>query len=202
MADGVYSMFGDYAPIPELLALTQKYSQLNLYFDDVHGMSWRGKNGTGFIFDMIEELPENCIVVSTLSKTFGASGATVFCRNQKLRDKIKNFGGPLTFSAQLEPASVAAAIASADIHLSPEIELKQKVLADKIDYFNQLLSNGNLPIISKNDSPVFFLGMGTPATAYKFVHRLFEEGFFSELGNLSSSSNKEYRNQNNIIEPQ
>jgi 7-keto-8-aminopelargonate synthetase-like enzyme len=178
MADGVYSMFGDYAPIPELLALTQKYAQLNLYFDDVHGMSWRGKNGTGFIFDAIKELPENCIVVSTLSKTFGASGATVFCRNQRLRDKIKNFGGPLTFSAQLEPASVAAA----DIHLSPEIELKQKDLADKIGYFNQLLSNGNLPIISKNDSPVFFLGMGTPATGYNFSKRLFKEGFFLNLG--------------------
>ncbi len=182
MADGVYSMFGDYAPIPELLALTQKYPQLNLYFDDVHGMSWRGKNGTGFIFDAIEELPENCIVVSTLSKTYGASGATVFCGNQKLRDKIRNFGGPLTFSAQLEPASVAAAIASADIHLSAEIELKQKGLAEKIDYFNQLLSNRNLPIISKNDSPVFFLGMGTPITAYKFIHRLFKEGFFLNLG--------------------
>lgn len=182
MADGVYSMFGDYAPIPELLALTQKYSQLNLYFDDVHGMSWRGKNGTGFIFDAIKELPENCVVVSTLSKTFGASGATVFCRNQRLRDKIKNFGGPLTFSAQLEPASVAAGIASADIHLSPEIGLKQKDLADKIGYFNQLLSKGDLPIISKNDSPVFFLGMGTPVTAYNFVQRLFKEGFFLNLG--------------------
>ncbi|WP_264564384.1 bifunctional aminotransferase class I/II-fold pyridoxal phosphate-dependent enzyme/GNAT family N-acetyltransferase [Flavobacterium sp. N3904] len=182
MADGVYSMFGDYAPIPELLALTQKYAQLNLYFDDVHGMSWKGKNGTGFIFEAINELPENCIIVSTLSKTFGASGATVFCKNQKLREKIKNFGGPLTFSAQLEPASVAAAIASADIHLSPEIGLKQKGLADKIGYFNQLLSKGDLPIISKNDSPVFFLGMGTPATAYNFVQRLFKEGFFLNLG--------------------
>ncbi|MBW4360547.1 bifunctional aminotransferase class I/II-fold pyridoxal phosphate-dependent enzyme/GNAT family N-acetyltransferase [Flavobacterium taihuense] len=182
MADGVYSMFGDYAPISELLALTQKYPRLNLYFDDVHGMSWKGKNGTGFVFDAIKELPENCIVVSTLSKTFGASGATVFCRNQKLRDKIKNFGGPLTFSAQLEPASVAAAIASADIHLSPEIELRQKDLADKISCFNQLLAQGNLPIISKNDSPVFFLGMGTPVTAYNFVQRLFKEGFFLNLG--------------------
>lgn len=182
MADGVYSMFGDYAPIQELLALTQKYVQLNLYFDDVHGMSWKGNNGTGFVFDAIKELPENCIVVSTLSKTFGASGATVFCRNQKLRDKIKNFGGPLTFSAQLEPASVAAAIASADIHLSPEITIKQNDLADKISCFNQLLAQGNLPIISKNDSPVFFLGMGTPVTAYNFVQRLFKEGFFLNLG--------------------
>jgi 7-keto-8-aminopelargonate synthetase-like enzyme len=182
MADGVYSMFGDYAPIPELLILTQKYTQLHLYFDDVHGMSWKGKNGTGFIFDKIKELPENCLVVSTLSKTFGASGATVFCKNQKLRDKIKNFGGPLTFSAQLEPASVAAAIASANIHLSSEIEWKQKNLANKIGYFNQLLSKGNLPIISKNDSPVFFLGMGTPVTAYNFVQRLYKEGFFLNLG--------------------
>jgi 7-keto-8-aminopelargonate synthetase-like enzyme len=182
MADGVYSMFGDYAQIPELVELTKKHPKLHLYFDDVHGMSWKGKNGTGFVFDAIKELPENIVVVGTLSKTFGASGATFFCKNQKLRDKIKNFGGPLTFSAQLEPASVAAAIASADIHLSPEIIIRQQDLSDKIAYFNLLLSEGNLPIISKNDSPVFFLGMGTPVTAYNFVHRLFKEGFFLNLG--------------------
>src|SRR3970282_1983364 len=178
MADGVYSMFGDYAPIPELLALTQKYTQLNLYFDDVHGMSWKGKNGTGFVFDAIGELPENCIVVSTLSKTFGASGATVFCKNQKLRDKIKNFGGPLTFSAQLEPASVAAAIASADIHLSNEITSLQSDLSEKIEYFKSLLEKTTLPMIDLNNSPVFFLGTAMPLTAYKMVQRLFNDGFY------------------------
>ena len=181
MADGVYSMFGDYAPIPELLALTQKYTQLNLYFDDVHGMSWKGKNGTGFIFDAIKELPENCIVVSTLSKTFGASGATVFCKNQKLRDKIKNFGGPLTFSAQLEPASVAAAIASADIHLSPEITILQSALSEKIEYFKSALEKTALPMIALNSSPVFFLATATPLTGYKMVQRLFNEGFYVNL---------------------
>jgi 7-keto-8-aminopelargonate synthetase-like enzyme/predicted N-acyltransferase len=181
MADGVYSMFGDYAPIPELLALTQKYTQLHLYFDDVHGMSWKGKNGTGFIFDTIKELPENCIVVSTLSKTFGASGATVFCKNQKLRDKIKNFGGPLTFSAQLEPASVAAAIASADIHLSPEIAVLQSELSEKIEYFKSLLEKTALPMIALNSSPVFFLATATPLTGYKMVQRLFNDGFYINL---------------------
>ena len=178
MADGVYSMFGDYAPIPELLTLAQKYAQLHLYFDDVHGMSWKGKNGTGFIFDAIGELPENCIVVSTLSKTFGASGATVFCKNQKLRDKIKNFGGPLTFSAQLEPASVAAAIASADIHLSTEITSLQSDLSEKIEYFKSLLEKTDLPMIALNNSPVFFLGTAMPLTAYKMVQRLFNDGFY------------------------
>ena len=182
MADGVYSMFGDYAPMEELQNLGKRYPQLHLYFDDVHGMSWIGKNGTGYVLDSLQELNENTILVGTLSKTFGASGATLFCKDEKLRNKIKTFGGPLTFSAQLEPASVAAAIASADIHLSPEITLKQKDLADKIFYFNQLLSQKKLPIISTNDSPVFFLGMGTPITAYNFMQRLFKDGFYLNLG--------------------
>lgn len=182
MADGVYSMYGDYAPVQELLNLARKYPQLHLYFDDVHGMSWKGKNGTGFIFDAIGTLQENIVVVSTLSKTFGASGATFFCSDRKLHEKIKTFGGPLTFSAQLEPASVAAAIASCDIHLSAEIYNHQAELAKKTAHFSKLLSNINLPLVSDNDSPVFFLGMGTPATAYNFTKRLYSEGFYLNLG--------------------
>lgn len=182
MADGVYSMYGDYAPVQELRYLTQKYPQLQLYFDDVHGMSWKGKNGTGFIFDAIGTLEENIVVVSTLSKTFGASGATFFCTDSILREKIKTFGGPLTFSAQLEPASVAAAIASCDIHLSAEIYERQTELSKKIAHFGSLLSKSGLPLVSENDSPVFFLGMGTPATAFNFTKRLFAEGFYLNLG--------------------
>jgi len=182
MADGVYSMYGDYAPVQELLNLTQKYPQLHLYFDDVHGMSWKGKNGTGYIFDSIGTLEENIVVVSTLSKTFGASGATFFCSDRKLREKIKTFGGPLTFSAQLEPASVAAAIASCDIHLSAEIYNHQAELAKKTAHFSTQLSKSSLPLVSDNDSPVFFLGMGTPATAYNFTKRLYSEGFYLNLG--------------------
>ncbi|TDE29301.1 aminotransferase class I/II-fold pyridoxal phosphate-dependent enzyme [Flavobacterium ranwuense] len=178
MADGVYSMFGDYAPIRELMELCKKYSQLHLYFDDVHGMSWKGKNGTGYVLDILKELPENVVLFGTLSKTFGASGATLLCTDSRLREKIKNFGGPLTFSAQLEPASVAAAIASADIHLSPEITSLQCDLSEKIEYFKSLLEKTTLPMIALNNSPVFFLGTAMPLTAYKMVQRLFNEGFY------------------------
>jgi len=178
MADGVYSMFGDYAPISDLMDLCKKYPQLHLYIDDVHGMSWKGKNGTGYVSSVLNELPDNVMLMATLSKTFGASGATLICSDNKLREKIKNYGGPLTFSAQLEPASVAAAIASANIHLSPEIEILQTELADKIEYFNELLSKASLPIIIQNNSPVFFLGTAMPITTYKLVQNLFKEGFF------------------------
>ncbi len=182
MADGVYSMFGDFAPVQELMQLANKYPQLHLYIDDVHGMSWRGKHGTGFFASNFKTLPDNVLVFGTLSKTFGASGAVLACPDKKMYHKIKNFGGPLTFSAQLEPASVAAAIASAEIHLSDEIYSLQQDLFEKIDYFNTLLEKTTLPLVDKNDSPVFYIGTGMPATGYNFVKRMMNESFFVNLG--------------------
>ncbi|MEP1486917.1 MAG: aminotransferase class I/II-fold pyridoxal phosphate-dependent enzyme [Algibacter sp.] len=182
MADGIYSMYGDYAPIQELKALCLKYPQLHLYIDDVHGMSWIGKNGTGYALSELDELSENMLLFGTLSKTFGASGAVLVCSNKKMHQKIKNFGGPLTFSAQLEPACVAAATASADIHLSPEIYKIQDELKERIAYFNALIEETDLPLIDKNNSPVFYIGTGMPKTGYNFVNRLMNEGFYVNLG--------------------
>ncbi|AWX43627.1 Glycine C-acetyltransferase [Flagellimonas maritima] len=182
MADGIYSMYGDYAPVNDLMVLASKYPQLRLYFDDVHGMSWVGKNGTGYVLDQLGKLPENVLLFGTLSKTFGASGAVLACSNPEMYDKIKTFGGPLTFSAQLEPASVAAAIASAKIHLSPEIYQFQEDLRQRIDYFNNCLMETDLPLIDHNESPVFYIGTGMPKTGYNFVNRLMQEGFYVNLG--------------------
>ena len=182
MADGVYSMFGDVSPVMELMGLCNKYPQLHLYFDDVHGMSWIGKNGTGYVLDNLKELPEQVLLFGTLSKTFGASGSLLTCSNRKMYAKIKNFGGPLTFSAQLEPASVAAAIASANIHLSAEIYSLQDELMDRIVYFNTLLSESGLPLVEQNNSPVFYIGTGMPVTGYNFVNRMMKEGYFVNLG--------------------
>ncbi|HEX9601903.1 MAG TPA: aminotransferase class I/II-fold pyridoxal phosphate-dependent enzyme [Mariniflexile sp.] len=182
MADGIYSMYGDYAPLSDLKTLALKYPQLHLYIDDVHGMSWTGKNGTGYALGELGSLSENVLLFGTLSKTFGASGAVLVCSNKKMYQEIKTFGGPLTFSAQLEPASVAAATASAEIHLTPEIHELQKDLRERIQYFNALLENTELPLIDKNNSPVFFIGTGMPKTGYNFVNRLMKEGFYVNLG--------------------
>ena len=182
MADGVYSMYGDYAPVKELLALSEKYPQLYLYFDDVHGMSWRGKNGMGYVLSQMQTLPEHVLVFGTLSKSFGASGSVLVCSNQKFYNKIKNFGGPLTFSAQLEPSALGAAIASANIHLSDEIYHLQEALNTRIAYFNQQLVEAHLPLIARNSSPVFYIGTGLPATGYYLVKRLMEAGIYVNLG--------------------
>ena len=182
MADGIYSMYGDFAPMKELKTLCLKYPQLHLYIDDVHGMSWIGKNGTGYALSELQELSENILLFGTLSKTFGASGAVLVCSNTKMYQEIKTFGGPLTFSAQLEPASVAAATASAEIHLSPEIYGLQNDLRERTQYFNDLLKETELPLIDHNNSPVFFIGTGMPKTGYNFVNRLMKEGFYVNLG--------------------
>lgn len=182
MADGVYSMFGDFAPVKKLLDLSKKYKQLHLYFDDVHGMSWVGSHGCGFVMDKIGHLDPKTVVVGTLSKTFGANGSFILCGNQKHHLKIKTFGGSLTFSAQLDPASVGAAIASAKIHLSKEITEFQNELKEKITFFNDMISNYHLPLVEKNLSPVFFLATGIPETGYRLTRSLMNEGFFVNMG--------------------
>ncbi|MFD2586052.1 aminotransferase class I/II-fold pyridoxal phosphate-dependent enzyme [Croceitalea marina] len=182
MADGIYSMYGDFAPVNDLMELGKKYPQLRFYFDDVHGMSWVGKNGTGYVLSKLKELPPNVLLFGTLSKTFGASGALLACSDMELYQKIKTFGGPLTFSAQLEPASVAAAIASAKIHLSKDIYELQGELKERIDCFNAFLASTDLPLIDHNESPVFYIGTGMPKTGYNFVNRLMNEGFYVNLG--------------------
>ena len=90
MADGIYSMYGDYAPVDDLMELGSKYPQLRFYFDDVHGMSWAGKNGTGYVLGQLGNLPHNVLLFGTLSKTFGASGALLACSDQGTLQKDKD----------------------------------------------------------------------------------------------------------------
>lgn len=182
MADGVYSMYGDFSPVKKLIELSEKYKQLHLYFDDVHGMSWAGKNGRGYVCDQLEKVPSKVVVIGTLSKTFGANGSFIICGDKKISQKIKNFGGPLTFSAQLDPASVGAAIASAKIHLSEEIKKHQKKLRNKINYFNSLLNEYQLPLVEVNESPVFFIATGIPETGYQLTRQLLKKGFYVNMG--------------------
>lgn len=182
MADGVYSMYGDFSPVNDLLDLSKKYKQLCLYFDDVHGMSWSGKNGRGYVCEQIETIPPQVVVIGTLSKTFGANGSFIICGDEKMQQKIKTFGGPLTFSAQLDPASVGAAIASAKIHLSDEITTIQNELKERIDYFNGLLEEYQIPLVEKNESPVFFIATGIPETGYQLTRQLLDHGYYVNMG--------------------
>lgn len=182
MVDGVYSMFGDFAPLPELIQLMDKYPSFHLYADDVHGMSWAGEHGTGYVMSQVKALHEKMVLVATLSKSFGASGGIMVCQNKELSRYVKNFGGPLSFSAQLEPPCVAAAVASAKIHLSDEIYDMQNELAEKILYCNTLLKEAQIPVMEENQCPVFYIPTGLPSSGYNMSKRLMNDGFYVNMG--------------------
>ncbi|MDQ4142104.1 MAG: bifunctional aminotransferase class I/II-fold pyridoxal phosphate-dependent enzyme/GNAT family N-acetyltransferase [Bacteroidota bacterium] len=182
MADGVYSMYGDYAPIKEMIALAEKYDQLYLYVDDAHGMSWAGKHGTGYVMSQMPEgLYRKMILTANLGKGFGACGGLSLFPNEEWYNKVNNFGGPLTFSVQIEPATLGAAIASARIHLSDEIYEYQEELQQKIAYFNSLLKQTNLPLVHENNSPIFFIGTGTMDMGNYLVQELLNDGVYVNL---------------------
>ena len=182
MADSVYSMYGDFAPIKEMIALAEKYEQLYLYVDDAHGMSWAGRHGTGYAMSQMQEgLYRKMILTANLGKAFGACGGLSLFPNEEWYNKVNNFGGPLTFSVQIEPATLGAAIASARIHLSDEIYTYQQELQKKIAYFNKLLRQTDLPLVHECESPIFYIGTGTMDMGNHLVQALLSDGIYVNL---------------------
>ncbi|MEP1033168.1 aminotransferase class I/II-fold pyridoxal phosphate-dependent enzyme [Ekhidna sp.] len=183
MADGVYSMYGDYAPIKEMIALAEKYEQLHLYVDDAHGTSWTGKYGTGYVMSQMDyKLYRKMILTSNLGKAFGACGGLTLFPNKEFQRKVNVFGGPLTFSVQIEPPTLGAALASADLHMSEEIYEMQDELRSKINYFNSLLKKTSLPLVEENDSPIFFIGVGTMDMGNYIVREMVKDGVYVNIG--------------------
>lgn len=182
MADSVYSMYGDFAPIKEMIALAEKYEQLYLYVDDAHGMSWAGKNGSGYAMSQMPDgLYRKMILTANLGKAFGACGGLSLFPNEEWYNKVNNFGGPLTFSVQIEPATLGAAIASAKIHLSDEIYAYQQDLQNRIAYFNQQLRKTDLPLVHECESPIFYIGTGTMDMGNHLVQALLNDGIYVNL---------------------
>ena len=180
MPDGVYSMFGDCAPMKEIVSLLDKHDQFHLYVDDTHGMSFAGKNGAGYV---LSEVPfhDKMILVTSLNKAFGASGGVTVFPNEKMRDLVRNCGRPFIFSGPIPPPMLGAAIASAKIHLTPEITIMQQQLNERVKYVNNLCKEFELPLIWENNTPIFFIGVSKPVVAYSMVKKMINRGFFFNL---------------------
>lgn len=180
LADGVYSMFGELAPVNDLEKLLNKYEQFHVYLDDAHGMSWIGKHGRGKVLSQVP-LHERMIVVQSMAKAFAAGGGIVIFPNKELARKVKTCGGPMIFSGPIQPATLGAAIASAKIHLSDEIITLQKALQERQQYCNQLLSEYGLPLVSFSDAPIRYIGMGLPRVTFNMSNRLLADGFYTNI---------------------
>ncbi len=180
MADGVYSMYGDVAPMSGIHDLLNRYEQFHLYIDDAHGMSWTGKNGTGMVTQLVPFHPK-MVLITSLSKAFGCMGGLAIFPDEATKAKVRNVGSTLIFTGPIQPALLAAALECTKIHLSNEIYEMQAALKERLDFMKNRAVELNLPILGNGETPVFYLGTSKPEVCYGMVKRLMEAGFFPAL---------------------
>jgi 7-keto-8-aminopelargonate synthetase-like enzyme/predicted N-acyltransferase len=180
LADGVYSMFADHAPFAGLIDLLGRYEQLHLYMDDSHGVGWSGIHGRGPTLQAIGQ-HERVVVAASLNKSFAAAGAALIFPTAELKRRVQTLGGPMIFSGPIQPPMLGAALASARIHLSPEIEQRQAALQDRISLCTELLGEFCLPLACAELTPIRYLKLGLPRVAADVAARLLDDGFYVNL---------------------
>lgn len=180
MADGIYSMFGDGAPMQELYELMNSYEQFHLYVDDAHGISWEGKHGAGYVMSQVPMHPKMYLTAS-LAKAFGACGGVMVYPDQATKDLVRNCGSTLMFSGPIQPGTLGAAVASAKIHLTDEIYDLQANLKGKMDYYVQVATELGLPLVKYASTPIFFIGVGKPEVGYDLCKKVLDSGFYTNL---------------------
>ena len=181
MADGIYSMYGDGSPIEQIYGLMNKYERFHYYVDDAHGMSCYGQHGRGYVLQNHMLHPKMVLAIS-LAKAFATGGAVMVFPNQKLASFVRTCGGPMITSGPMQPSALGAALASADIHLSNEINSMQTELHENIKYANLMIKKAGLPLIKDLDSPVFFVGVGLPKVGYQLIKKMMDDGYYTNLG--------------------
>ena len=176
-ADGVYSMYGDFAPFEDLERMLDKHPQFHLYIDDAHGTSWAGENGVGVVRAHMEHHDRMVLAVS-LNKSFAASGGCIVFPNDEMYQKVRYCGGTLIFAGPIPPPMLSALNASIDLHCSDEIVARQEDLMEMVDYCNEALDAAGIPQFQKTDSPLFFIPVGKVKTCSNMIANIHSENIF------------------------
>lgn len=171
VTDGVFSMDGDIAKLPEIVALGEQYNAI-VMVDDAHGSGVMGQNGRGTV-DHFGLHGRVDIVVGTMSKAFGSMGGYV-ASTRAMREIMVNKARPLLFSTPHPPSVVASCIAAIDV-LESDTSLSQK-LWENTRYFKAGLQAIGFPINS--ETPICPVIVGSSENAQKLSQRLLEEGIF------------------------
>jgi 7-keto-8-aminopelargonate synthetase-like enzyme len=177
LADGMYSMFGDLAPVREIASLMDLFPKLHVYFDDAHGFGWTGEHGKGYVLSE-QPIRDRMVVAGSLSKSIGAGGGALVFPDEGGARRVRTLGGTMTFSGPLHPAELGAAIASADIHLSAELPSMQARLVEQIEHTRRLLVDAGLPVVVYANTPVWFVRIGKNEEGMEVAKRLQADGFY------------------------
>jgi glycine C-acetyltransferase len=176
ITDGVFSMDGDIAPLPQLCDLAEKYGCL-MMVDDAHASGVLGKGGRGSVdhFDCHGRVD---IQVGTLSKAVGVLGGYV-CGSRDLIEFLHHKARPFLFSTSHPPAVTAACQAAFQLLDSAEGEKLIKKLWSNTKFFKRRLKKLGFDT-GKSETPITPVIVGDAARAFEFSRRLFDEGVFAQ----------------------
>jgi len=174
ITDGVFSMDGDIAKLPEIVELAEKYGCLT-YVDDAHSSGVLGKSGQGSAhhFGLSDRVD---VQIGTLSKAIGVVGGYVAGR-RNLIDWLNHRGRPFLFSTAAPPAVAAACIEAVNI-LSESTELTDRMW-DNANHFKKKLNELGFNT-GKSETPITPVITGDDRKAVELSKRLFEEGVFAQ----------------------
>lgn len=171
VVDGVFSMGGDLAPLPEMIPVCQKYGA-RLMVDDAHGMGVMGcGRGTAAHFGVTDKVD---LIMSTFSKSFASLGGFI-AGGEEIVHYIKHFARSMIFSASIPPANAAAALTALEI-MEQEPERVHRV--NQIgEYMRKEFSAMGFNI-GQSVTPIVPIIIGDDNLTFAFWKALFEAGVF------------------------
>ena len=172
ITDGVFSMDGDLANLPEIVRLAKEYNCLT-YVDDAHGSGVLGESGRGTV-DHFGLHGEVDFIVGTLSKAIGVVGGYVASK-QVVKDWLLHRGRPLLFSTALPPAAIGATIES--VKMLMESEEYTNRLWSNAKYFKEKLKELGFDI-GNSATPITPVMVGNEGKTMAFSKALLENGVF------------------------
>jgi len=173
ISDGVFSMDGDIAPLPELTKLAEEYSAL-LMVDDAHGEGVLGGKGRG-ITDHFNLHGKVDVEVGTMSKAFGVVGGMVAGR-KLIIDWLRQKARPFLFSSAMTIPDTAACLEAVKI-LEASDELVKK-LWENTYYFKNAMTRLGFDI-GNSQTPIVPVMLGEAKLAKEFSKLLFDSGIFA-----------------------
>lgn len=173
ITDGVFSMDGDVAKLPEIVEIAEEFGLIT-YVDDAHGSGVMGKGaGTVKHFGLQDKID---FQIGTLSKAIGVVGGYV-AGTQDLIDWLKVASRPFLFSTSLAPADTRAITEAIDI-LMESTELHDK-LWENGNYLKEGLKKLGFDI-GHSETPITPCIIGDEKTTQEFSKRLMEEGVYAK----------------------
>jgi 8-amino-7-oxononanoate synthase len=171
VVDGLFSMEGDIAKLPEIIPLCKKYN-VRLMVDDAHAMGvLGGGRGTAAHFGMTEDVD---LIMSTFSKSFASIGGFI-AGDFDVIEYIQHHARSLIFSASIPPANTASVLAALEI-MQDEPELVER-LAKNAEFMRAGFSQLGFDT-GHSESPIIPIIIGDDALTFKVWRDLFDAGVF------------------------